>query len=865
MRTYLRSTFSNSLVAIVAMAVISGCSAGSHNVVPSAGGSAPSAARMAALMPHSISPALVKATPMAKTAPLPASAMSGIKKPDIGIQGLGWAQLPGLASQVTAAPDGTIWVLSDQPAGPDKYIWHFDNGTWTNISGLASEIAVTKTGLLFAINSGGGTYLFSNGNWAALGGGAKDITAAADGTTYVLSNGGTGPDRAIWHNVAGTWTQVPGAGVKLAASWDTRSYTVPGGSVNAGGFYVLNSSGGIFYGNTDGSYASFPGAASDVTASPYGGFYALGYPTSGPGETIYYYNLDSPGWTALPGLATSISEAGSHLYAVTAAGLIFVTNAQTTAGTALTNTNSSGFGNVGWGPFDIANAFQFPVQSGYDGAGETIAIVINAFPASTDMSTYLNNFGITRRGMFTTESVDGGGLVDTEGEATLDSETIAGLAPGANVIVYDTPDLSGQHTLDAYNQILSDGKANVVSMSYGGCESAGEDTTVGRIFAQMAAQGIAAVASSGDTGNACFNGSTTSDPVGVESPASVPDVIGVGGVETTIPGSVIGTAIWNDCPTPLTTPQNCMGGGGVSGNVPNGFAGYPIPSYQVGLAGVTSTSLRNVPDVSYAADHVLVFQGSWQITGGTSWSAPQTAALVAEIYQYCGVTSIRNPVNLFYTAFAQDVYNDFSDVTSGNNSFMGETPSYTAAAGYDNATGIGQPLGMPIARRICPNNVPALVNTAVHGTVALEPQGQPVARVLQNIPNLASRFGDLGERASSSPTRVAFVMRASSSLAQNEQTLVDALQSSGFTVVRRFSNHLVVDAEAPASVVERYFNTRIHDFSQGRYGVRYANTQPVVLPASISYMVDGVLTQNLVLAHVPPKASLPATPTLPRR
>ena len=59
-------------------------------------------------------------------------------------------------------------------------------------------------------------------------GGASDISIGSDGSVYVIANvscctGGS----SIWHYVNGTWTQLPGAGVRIAASWDTGTY--PGG------------------------------------------------------------------------------------------------------------------------------------------------------------------------------------------------------------------------------------------------------------------------------------------------------------------------------------------------------------------------------------------------------------------------------------------------------------------------------------------------------------------------------------------------------------------------------------------------------------------------------------------------------------
>src|SRR5581483_5288601 len=94
--------------------------------------------------PQSVSPALIAPAPMAKTAIQPSTKMSSIK-PESSIQGL----------------------------------------NWTNIAGLASQLAIAPNGTLYAINSGGGTFSYSAGTWTALGGGAQALTAASDGSTYV--------------------------------------------------------------------------------------------------------------------------------------------------------------------------------------------------------------------------------------------------------------------------------------------------------------------------------------------------------------------------------------------------------------------------------------------------------------------------------------------------------------------------------------------------------------------------------------------------------------------------------------------------------------------------------------------------------
>jgi archaellum component FlaF (FlaF/FlaG flagellin family) len=296
-----------------------GCSHGGSSMLP--GGSSPTL-----LTPKSISPALVSPAPMAQTAILPASAMKSPVHPDIAVPPLNWTPIPGSASVVAASPDGSLWVLSDQPSGPDKFIWHYSGGTWSNISGLASNLSVASDGSLWAINSGGGIYHYSGGTWTSPGGGASNsITADGSGGVYVLSNGGTGPDRAIWHYSSGTgWVQQGGSGTALAANLDTNTFSPGSGTLKPGGFYILNSIGGIWYENSDGSYVQFPGSASGIAPTTNGGFFVLGYPSAASGNQVFYYDLNTPGWTGQNGAGLmSISANNSNLYLTSSSGAIY--------------------------------------------------------------------------------------------------------------------------------------------------------------------------------------------------------------------------------------------------------------------------------------------------------------------------------------------------------------------------------------------------------------------------------------------------------------------------------------------------------------------------------------------------------------
>jgi subtilase family serine protease len=365
--------------------------------------------------------------------------------------------------------------------------------------------------------------------------------------------------------------------------------------------------------------------------------------------------------------------------------------------------------NGGWGPSNVAAGVSMPVNAGYGGRGQTVAIVIDSIALPSDLSAYLQYFNIRQTGTVVNEAVDGGGASSgDQAEATLDLETIASLAPDANVIVYNIPLLSFPDIEDAYNQIVSDGKATVVNSSFSGCETddTGFDSISDAIAMGAAAQGVTFSASSGDSGVQC---SRSSFSPGVGTPASDPHFIGVGGTESGsgsgAVGSITNPAVWND--------SVGVGGGGLS-------TIWSLPSYQRSATG-TQPSGRNVPDISLpAAYDSMYLNGQWYHVWGTSWSSPIYVAMQAEINQMCGEPLWG--ITALYTAFSKSGYQrDFIDVTTGNNAYAGVI-GYTAFAGFDQASGIGIPLGTQIAIDNCES---PLNNRSLSSPPSLSVKGVP--------------------------------------------------------------------------------------------------------------------------------------------
>ncbi len=326
----------------------------------------------------------------------------------------------------------------------------------------------------------------------------------------------------------------------------------------------------------------------------------------------------------------------------------------------------------------VAKPFDFPVQHGCNGLGYTAAVVIDDPVNTSYVATYLSAAGVTQTGTINNEAVDGGGSGD-DAETDLDVQTISGLAPGANIIVYDIGSLGDQQIEDAYNKVLTDAKATAVNSSFGGCESSDvsfADST-NSIAEQGAAEGVEFSASSGDSGSNECNGS-----LGVSAPAGGPYFSSIGGIDFTDTSGGVLTSVT------MGSVSGYSGGGGVS-------TVFALPSYQSGITGMI-TSGRNQPDISLPFYPVAVYTGgSWGEYLGTSWSSPASVALIVEANElHSAKLGWVDPT--IYSLFSQTGYSTYyTPCTSGNNG------AYSCnASRYNQAAGIGAPKGWALANAL---------------------------------------------------------------------------------------------------------------------------------------------------------------------
>ena len=335
-------------------------------------------------------------------------------------------------------------------------------------------------------------------------------------------------------------------------------------------------------------------------------------------------------------------------------------------------------------------------KAGYHGEGMTVNLVeLGDAYSPSEVQNYAACAGY--KGKLITVNV-GPPPTKEEGESTLDIEMVMGLAPAANIVVYQTGSDNGDPMHDVLQQIINDNanntsSGNVVSISYGLPEAAkttqdlnAEDQSL-QTLTQV--EHMTVFVASGDCG-AFDIGDLASNSWGqlaVDFPGTDPNVIDVGG--TTIPGQdkSANEVVWSNGSNHNACKNEWGSGGGLSQLVKR-------PDWQdaPGVQNKYSNGMRQVPDVSAIAWNLATYYTGpgWIPNGGTSAAAPIWASgmvLVNQALLDQAGSYYYGPDTFYqvYKAAAANHLQPYYDITSGNNLY------YPATQGWDFASGLGSP------------------------------------------------------------------------------------------------------------------------------------------------------------------------------
>ena len=371
----------------------------------------------------------------------------------------------------------------------------------------------------------------------------------------------------------------------------------------------------------------------------------------------------------------------------------------------------SGVPDPGITPNVIASAYEIsPLHdAGYLGDGQTIAIVSFDTFTAADIDTFDRQMGINGAPAGKKVTLAGGPDApgDGAGEVSLDIEVTRGIAPHAQIITYE-----GANTADGLvaivSRIVADGKAKIISNSWGTCEIRNSKQAMAAEERELAAAvgaGITVFASSGDdAAYDCRRIKISNDPFdrdispSVDWPAASANVVAVGGTYLTVhqDGAYLEEAGWEE---PLS-------GAGTGGGVSK-YQARPSWQQGPGVDNAQSTGMRQVPDVAGPADpssgFFIIYTDPAQglvngRVGGTSAAAPFWASSMLLTEQLAAVEGVSNVgalgPTLYQVSAAAPPGALFHDVIKGGNLLYDATP------GWDYATGLGSPRVAPLAAAI---------------------------------------------------------------------------------------------------------------------------------------------------------------------
>jgi subtilase family serine protease len=384
---------------------------------------------------------------------------------------------------------------------------------------------------------------------------------------------------------------------------------------------------------------------------------------------------------------------------------------------------------------EIENAYGLgPLfKSGITGTGSTI-VLVDSYGSPTiqhDLQVYDTANGLPAPPSFKVITPVGkippynpkGDDVGWAEETTLDVELSHAIAPGANLVLVETPTdetegiqgLPGMMLAEDY--VIRNHLGNIISQSWGATEqtfatASGQPTPgvielLGSTYKYAASNGVTVLAATGDDGATDSELNETDYypfPV-VDFPADSPYVTAVGGLNLSL--NVLGQrttpdTVWND-PTAICAAP-CAGNGGLS-------TVYTRPSYQDSLSSIVGNA-RGLPDVSMSASvsgavntytsFLSASQGvptaGWYPEAGTSEATPLMAGEVALADQVAGHSlGLINPA-LYQMGDATG--SGVTDITAGNNTVTFDqggssvtVNGWDAVPGYDLASGLGEPNG----------------------------------------------------------------------------------------------------------------------------------------------------------------------------
>jgi subtilase family serine protease len=362
-----------------------------------------------------------------------------------------------------------------------------------------------------------------------------------------------------------------------------------------------------------------------------------------------------------------------------------------------------------WTAYDVVPLF----RKGITGSGQTI-VVVDSFGSPTiaaDLTRFDGYFKlpappslrvIQPAGPVPPYHASNSNRVGWAEETTLDVEWAHAMAPGAGIVLVETPTSENEGTtgfpqiVTAETYVLRHQLGQVITQSFSATEqtfpSAASILQFRSAYQLAARDHVTVLAATGDTGATSdqYNMKDLYTSRAVAWPATDPLVTAVGGTQLSLRAN--GTRL---------KPDTAWSGSGGGTSIT-----FSRPGYQDGVGSITG-SARGVPDVSMDAScrsSVVIYGsfsaagGQWNSICGTSLATPLFAGIVALADQYAGHgrphgLGVINPA--LYTLAARHEPGIVAVSTGSNTHTFTQdgqryvVPGFSAGPGYNLVTGVG--------------------------------------------------------------------------------------------------------------------------------------------------------------------------------
>jgi hypothetical protein len=343
--------------------------------------------------------------------------------------------------------------------------------------------------------------------------------------------------------------------------------------------------------------------------------------------------------------------------------------------------------------------------AGTRGTGETIAIAARSNVQPQDLAAFRSAFGLPASPALIVPSGADPGLTADQQVAEFMASWAGVAAPAAQILIAPAANTLATDGADLSLASLVDGNAaHTIVVGFSACEasmSEAHKAFYAALYRQAAAQGIAVVAATGDSGASACHAAGSTAPVttgyAVNALASTNWNVAVGGAAFASAGSL---SAWSPA---APADAYYAGGGGTS-------AVHASPGWQPAIAQtaqgrmVPDLSLPTGLDTSFSRGLAFCFSGSSNSSactlvrsGGSSAGAAMVGGISALLAQKYGPQGNLAP-QLYNVRSQPGVFQDIAEGTthlpcaagSPNCDASGQI-GYDAGAGFDLATGLGVP------------------------------------------------------------------------------------------------------------------------------------------------------------------------------